>query len=1400
MVKKFNSMFIEWLLNYPGRKSCIISIFIGVSFLFNSFSQNLNLEYRNPIFEYLSRENSLPDNSVTCILQDYLGYLWLGTLNGLVRYDGYSIKVFKPDQNDSSSISSGTILVIYEDKNKNLWIGTRNGINKFNRSNDSFKSYKYNPGDTNSINGNRINCIYEDDNGKFWVGTNKGLNLFDGTKGTFSSYYLTDSKLKNSIGINAVIKDPASNDLLVGTNTAGLWRFKTKGKIFSKYKFNTPDVPDKKIGLIQSFCKSRDGIIWMASSNTLSSLDPRKKEYKSYIEFPIINNQYQNTKGAVIEDRFGFIWCGYWALDKGIFCLNPQTGIYHQYKITPAAPDNSDYNRIYSLYEDNSGIIWIGSWLRGLVKWDRRKYKFQVLKNDPANANSISYSRIYNLNYDRKGYVWFATGKALDKFDFRTGKFRHYLKNNDIIKHLIMLIIGNSGNIWFSTLEHNLVRFNPANGSYQSYFNDPEDSLNHDNEEVIYIFQDRFGVLWLGTRFSGLYKYDIKRNKIKHYMHYPNDPESLSANRVNVIFEDSFGTLWIGTDVGGLDKFDGDTEKFTYTCLKTILNIYEDKQKNFWVIDYFSGLNLFDRKKNKIIASYGEKEGIINQTIINILEDDHNNLWLTTQMGLSKFSVQKKTFKNYTTADGLPNNRFHGLGGKDANGNMYFKTEGGIIYFHPDSIKDDPIPPKVVLSRVSLFNKPGEKLNYKGFISELKEITLPYYQNDLRFDYVGLHFSLPAKNKYKYILENFDRNWVDAGTQRNATYTNLDPGKYIFSVKAANKDGIWNETGTSITVIITPPWWETTHAYILYFLIVSGIIFLTWRLQLKRLRLNHEYEMSRFEAEKMHEVDELKSRFFTNISHEFRTPLTLILGPVKQMIERIKDEKTSLDTGKIKNELQVVHKNANSLLKLVNELLDISKLESGNMKLHASPQNIIPLLKVLVLSFSSYAERKRIALKFNNKDDEIIAYIDKEKIEKVITNLLTNAFKFTHEGGEIEATVNSFPNNTLSSPTERHMVGKNGFIEISIRDTGIGISEEKIPKIFDRFYQVNASNTREHEGTGIGLSLTKELIELHKGRIEVESEEGRGTTFKLSIPLGKEHLEPDEICELEEDENLPAPIKSINTHEDENGKTGLELSTDLNPSAFNSEKPILLIVEDNYDVRNYIRNYLESDYKIIEAGDGEDGWIKSIENIPDLIISDVMMPKTDGFELCSKLKVDERTSHIPLILLTAKAAKQDKIEGFETGADDYLVKPFETDELKARIKNLINQRKRIHEHFRKHGIIELEESKISSSNKKFIKKVFDTISENISDPSFNVETLSKLISLSRSVLHKKIVSLTGEPPVELIRRIRLNKAAELIKKKTGNISEIAFDVGYNNPAYFSECFKKQFGVAPSQYK
>jgi len=1139
---------------------------------------------------------------------------------------------------------------------------------------------------------------------------------------------------------------------------------------------------------ILGFHKTDDEFLWMGTNKGLVQLNLISNQLKFYQIVPTTTYIQGNANDftSILQDKNGLIWTGTpGELGGGLVQFDTETEQFQRFKYESFNPHSLRYNTILSLCEDKTGILWVGTHMGGLSRWDRKKWKFKHIGHDPKTLNSISEDNVVSICEDEKGILWFGTfEQGLNRYDRKKNQFTCYLHDplnpyslsNNGLESVIEDPV-ESGVLWIGTWGSGLDKFYKEEKIFIHFQQDPTDDNSISCNIIRTLFIDSRGVLWIGTE-EGLNRFNRKTKKFKRFQNDPEDSTSLSGDRVNSIFEDKAGTIWIGTDGYGINRFNPVSENFvSYKSLsnnewpKLITCLYEDKKGNFWIGTHMEGIYLFDRKKGVYTKNLNEKDGLSNNVVRAILEDDSGNLWISTTTGLSKFNPTTESFKNFGKSEGLGGIRFNYSAIKTKSGEMIFVGEHGFNIFHPDSVKDDPVPPQVVIANVSLFNRPGEKLIFEQFISELDEIILTYDQNDLSFDFVGLHYGDPRKNSYKYILDGFDDNWIDAGTQRNATYTNLDPGEYIFKCNASNRDGIWNEKGASIKIIILPPWWATTWAYIIYAIIVLSIIYFTWRLQLKRIRIKHDYEMSRFEAEKMHEVDEMKSRFFANISHEFRTPLTLILGISKKILDKTKEQV-------FKDDIGIIKRNANRLHGLVNQLLDLSKLESGKMKLEASEQNIIPLLKGLVLSFTSFAERKRIKIKFNSDEEEIVAYLDKDKVEKIVINLLSNAFKFTPQGGRIDFGVKKFDKK----------------FEITISDTGIGINPERIDKIFDRFYQVDSSHTREQEGTGLGLALTKELVELHKGKIRVESSEGKGSTFTVTLPLGKDHLKPEEIVEDKLlREKIVSEVDEISPeYEGQKVRSDIEVLTE-------TEKLLMLIVEDNADVRNYIKGNLKEDYRILEAVNGEDGLHQAINHIPDLIISDVMMPKMDGFEMCDKIKNDERTSHIPVIMLTAKATSQDKIDGYKTGADDYIMKPFEPDELKARIKNLVEQRKRIQEHFQKKGIFELDQTKITSVDKRFLQKVVEIIIHNISDASFSVEAFAGHLCISKSLLHKKIVSLTGEPPGELIRRIRIKKAADLIRQKFGNISEIALEVGFNNPAYFSECFKKQFGVSPSQY-
>ena len=1415
----------------PSTLHCVLLVQLIILLSPQTFPQTNITEKIH--FKHLTTEDGLSSNLITCVVKDKRGFIWIATLDGLNRFDGKQIKVYRYSEDDPNSIGANEVYYLCVDHSGTLWIGTdSNGLNRYNPEKDNFTRY-LNPNDSTAL-ANTIMIVIADKSGMLWLGTHHGgFHSFNPKTEKFTSYFniLGDS---TSLSHNYIwtLHEDSEGNIWIGTIGGGLNRFNRENQTFTRYRHD-PDNPNSlSSDLVPGICEDKSGALWLGTYgggiNKLTFNKDNDSAVFTHLKFDLLNPKgvSGNNIDCILIDENNVLWFGtsetglnrsvsdiednsqlsvisykhdsydpsslagnsirhLYIDDEGVYWISSYGGLniynskqkpFRNYKHEVGNPYSLKGDYVMSLCEDKYGLIWLGTQNGGLNRWDRKTDKIINFINDPNNPNSISDNRVTSLGEDSEGYLWVGTyAEGLNKFDKKTGKFIRYkhdpLKPGSVSEITLdrgIIEDKKSGLLWIATANRGFNIYNKETDSFFNINNNPESlKILSSNLYTTIRLIDKSGIFWITTKEGGMVLYDPEKDELKNFSSDTVNASSLSSNNITYVYEDKSNFLWIGTYGGGFYKVERGNNQF---------------------------------------KGYMIKDGLPGDNVISILEDDHGNFWISTNKGLSKFDPATESFRNYDVEDGLLSNDM-GKGIKTKSGEMIFICGSGFVIFHPDSIKDNIKIPPVYITDFYLFNKPvpigydslfGRIILSKSII-ECEEIELNFDDNVFAFEFTALDFHAPLKNKYAYIMEGFDKSWAYTDANRNiATYTNLDPGEYIFRVKGSNNDGYWNEKGASIKVIILPPWWRTNLAYLIYFLLIGSIFYLIWKAQLRRIKIKNEFEMSRFEARKLHEVDELKSRFFANISHEFRTPLTLILGPAKDVLESTKETKT-------KQNVSLIKRNAVRLLGLVNQLLDISKLESGNMKLEATPRNIIPFLKGLVLSFTSYAERKRITLKISSIEDEIIVYLDKDKFEKIITNILSNAFKFTPEGGSIEVGVSLHPEFISGSHSDvdyssrtkiPKLVRNERFVKITISDTGIGIPADRIDKIFDRFYQVDGSHTREHEGTGIGLSLTKELVEVHKGKIEVESEPGKGSTFTISFPLGKEHLEPEEICEADEEKEYEYE-KEISGLEEEEEKSEFK-NTEIEFTDKNL-LPLLLIVEDNSDVRSYIKDNLKTDYRILEAADGEDGWDKSTAQIPDLIVSDVMMPKMDGFKLCEKLKTDERTSHIPMILLTAKAAKEDKLAGYETGADEYLMKPFDTDELKSRIKNLISQRKRLQQHFRKQGLIGIDQQKITSVDKKFLQKSIDIINKHISDSSFSVEMLAEELAISRSGLQKKIQSLIGETPGDLIRRIRLNEAAELIKHKFGNLSEIALEVGYNNPAHFSEAFKRQFGVAPSQY-
>lgn len=1394
---------------FCAEKGFVMYRTIFLTFLFFIIIYSSTYSQPDYKFERPSFSDQLENISVNCIHQDYFGFIWLGTVKGLYRYDGYKLKEYTHNPDDPYSISSTYVLTIYEDpvdSGKVLWIGTGGGLSKLNRVNGRFYNYEFRK-DSSSLKFDGVGTICKDKYGNHWLGGD-GLKRFNKESGEVTNY------LKNiePLIIYTIIEDHSG--IIWGGSNIGLIKLNQKIKDGENYTIYDV-IKDNPYGMgrnmVSAVYEDRKNVLWIGTYDGIYIFDAESGKFirpKLKVGDPEIS-----LTQKIVEDKKGNLWaCG-----SDLIKINSLRDTLIYYPQYADFRDSTESLGVNNFCTDNSGNIWVSLGESGVNKIIPVRTKFKYFSHNPNDKFSLPKNEVTSFVEDNLGVVWLTTAwDGLVKFEKNSGRF--FIAGGSPVA--LNVSKGPDGVLWFSCISA-LCSFNPETGFGAPHFGNgilfppgfTEVTDNPDRNRVIrdslynivdpdmidmrgganailYCFADSKGVIWtLHGPTSSLCQYDQINGR---YVPYKVEVDGKVYNSFSTIFEDTRGTLWFGTTGDGLLKRienkseTGQDEFVEYTeelnNVNSLSNNYvsviaEDSSGFLWV-GTANGLNKFD-PATETFTRYKVKDGLPSGVIAGIVVDDEGNIWVSSDKGLSKLDPKTGVIKNYDKSNGLQANVFSEKSCyKDSKGNIYFGGNNGFNMFKPSDILNNSNIPQVRIVGFQLFNKnikPGEDSPLKKSLEFSKKIILDSDQDVFTLEFAALEYSNPERNQFAYKMEGIDPDWVYTDANRSfATYTKLDPGEYTFRVKASNNDGIWNEEGASINVIILPPWWRTNWAYALYVLLIISIITTAWRIQSNRLRLKHQAEIEHLQVEKYQEIDRLKSHFFANISHEFRTPLTLILGPVNSLLEKFKADSAV-------SELKVVRRNAERLLQLVNQLLDLSKLEAGKMQLRTSEENIVSLVKGMVLSFVSLAETKKINLNFNSFVKKLDVYIDREKFAKVINNLLSNAIKFTSEGGTIEIDVSRKENN----------------VEINISDTGIGIPNQKLEKIFDRFYQVDGSHTREQEGTGIGLSLTKELVDLQRGEIFVNSEEGKGTTFTVTLPLGKEHLKPEEIIGTSERDK--DDIFSTNKGEIISDNENLKEKIDIEIIK-ETEKPILLIVEDNADVRNYIKGYFESEYKLIEAVNGKEGLEKSLKFIPDLIVSDVMMPKMDGIELCSKLKTDERTSHIPVILLTAKASEQDKISGLETGADDYLMKPFDVRELKVRIRNLIEQRKKLREHFRKVGLFDFQTEKINNTDKKFLQNAVDIINKNISDEDFNVQMFADSMAMSRSQLHRKLIALIDESPGDLIRRIRLTKAAKLIEQNFGNISEIALEVGYNNPANFTRSFTSHFGVSPSQYQ
>lgn len=1339
-------------------------------------------------FSHLDVNDGLSHNHVTSCLKDSKGFLWIGTNFGLNRYDGYQIKTFLNDIHDSTSISNNNINGIFETPDRKIAVVASGVLNIYDPATETFESnltafYKQ-----YELPAGNITSMSKDYRGVYWFVQAAGLVAYD-------------PQIKKSFRIN---HDPRDSTTIASNNVTGItfdhqgntWVMHANGVLEKvihdkngyKVSWRNKFLSQKYHGQTYAYVPvaDSDGDVWVftlngtigaylfaASENTIRHLHQHAKSMA-------LNT---NIVRGIMEDDHGLIWIG---TDHGGINLVDKRNQSVRYLLYDEADEKSlGQNSIMVLYKDETGIMWVGTFKKGLSFYHPNIIRFPLIKTSPSDPEGLPFSDVNRFVEDHKGNLWIGTnGGGLIYYDRLHGTFKQFKHDPDDPNSIsgdviVSLCIDHENKLWIGTYYAGL---NSYDGKiFRRYINDPNDSGTLSDESVWEIFEDSENRLWIGTLSQGL---DLFDRKSKNFLHYDlGSPDSIYSNYISVLTEDKDGNLWVGTSGGiyvrmkdtGLVRHFASQKGNQHSLNNNIIyDIKEDKEGNIWV-GTSDGLNLYD-KKTSHFTSFKKEQGLPHNSILTILEDEQGDIWMSTPNGLSRMQKPGSAggdyiFNNYDEADGLQGKQFNeNAAYKTSDGELIFGGANGFNIFKPEGLGMNVTAPEVVFTDFMVFQrtlKPGEKLDgqiiLKKSITETEQITLPFDKNFFTIEFAGLSFFHPYKNEYRYLLEGLHTGWLSAESKsRKVTFTNLDPGEYVLKVRAANNDGIWSSEPTALKITVLPPFWKTHPAFVLYALLIAGALFLIRKFIQQREKMKFAIEQERQEAIRMHQLDMMKIKFFTNVSHEFRTPLALILTPLEKILAATTDVAQQ-------NQFRLIQRNAKRLLNLVNQLLDFRKLEVQEIKFNPSEGDIIQFIKETVYSFSDLSEKKNIAFTLNTSLTSLETLFDQDKLEKILFNLLSNAFKFTAEQGTVVVNIN------------RERDGDAQWLKIEVRDTGIGIPQDKQDKIFDRFFQHDLPKSILNQGSGIGLSITKEFVKIHGGTITVESEPGKGSCFTVRLPVQDvfhHEIRPEETSLTEE--SHPATVHEL-------------------PGNAVQTKPVLLLVEDNEDFRFYLKDNLKFEFTIMEARNGAEGWKKIVRHIPDLIVSDIMMPEMNGIELCRKIKEDTRVSHIPTILLTARTQEEQRLEGIRVGADDYITKPFNFEILISRIRNLIAQREKFHKAFPKQIEIKATELNITSLDTKFIQEAIRYVEENVSNPEFSVEDLSKLLAISRSNLYKKLLSLTGKSPLEFIRAIRLQHAAQLLEKSQLTVAEVAYQVGFNNPKYFTRYFKEMYHTLPSLY-
>lgn len=1355
----------------------------------NLFSQN---SFEN--YQFLTIKEGISKRAVSSISQDQYGFMWFGTDGaGLYKYDGVNYTNYEFDWKNKNAINSNLIYATYIDSYNRLWVGTEEGL-----------------------------CLY-----------NRNLNKFENIE--LKNAYLIGYKYP--ISVKSIIQDNTGN-LLIGTYAHGLFKLNLKSLKVETVKWNTTLNSNSKINC---FVKNKKGILYLGTDLGVIEYDSRSNKVKQatwgakkikvsnsieslYIDanqnvwvgtlssglLKISSNQKatqidafrvsSNKILSVIGVNSNTIMCG--TENDGLFLINDKGHVLHRYLNSKSDSHSLKSNSIWSLYLDKEKRIWLGYYNKGVGVFDKRNAKFNAIESLSTNTNSLQTSSVTGIEKDNSGKLWISMeGGGVDVLDPATKIYKH-INNQDsksysglTSNNILTVFIDSNQNIWLGSWNDGIYFLKKGSKTFVNFTS--KNTIGLTSDQIFSFSEDSKGMIWIGSYMKGLHYYDPLKNEFHHCDSQPFVANNLNTANIRKVLVDSRNLIWVATIDGLYQVRKNSNATFSVVSMKdvmsrsiksnkstnTILSLYESKNKILWIGTAGSGLFSYDGKKNKLVG-YTDFSGFKEKLVVAITESRDGAIWISGKTGITKLDLKNKKAENFSTDDGLLSNDFNNNAVlNDKNGDLYFGSYEGVNYFNPNKTSNNIKEPLLYLDDFKLFNKsihPNESQSpLSKVLSETNHITLQYDQSVFTIEYIGLNYSYPSTNEYAYYLEGFEKNWNYVGNKRSATYTNLAPGKYVFNVKSAARSGNWNLKPLQLYIEILPPWWRTSLAYFFYILLLVGAFYIINKYFQNRFKEKQAIKFERDKAIQIERLNTKKLQFFTNISHEFRTPLTLILNPLADLIKN-KSQELPHD---VVNKLQIMYKSSDRLSKLINELMDFNKLQFNQVVVQVQKIEVVGFTKDIISYFDEEASSRGITLAFESNTTELYDWLDPKMVEKIIFNIVSNAFKVTADHGFIKVQI------IVLQKTEQfpltNIENEISCFQIAIADTGAGLDKKDIKKIFDRFYQVNNLSKAYYGSTGIGLEVVRGFVELQKGKIEVESELGIGSTFTITFPLGNDFFSKNEIVSetFKREAKINSHLLSILSKEKSNEPISEKVHT-------------ILIVEDNTELRNYLKNELKKEYKVLVAENGQKGLELAIEKTPDIIMTDVIMPIMNGLDLCKNIKKDIKTSHIPLLMLSAKAMVKDKLEGIDSGADIYLSKPFDMDILKSSLAQLLTSRQIMFNKFY-HGITKKTKSKTTTVDNEFIQKTLNFIHENINESDLSVEILASKVFLSRSQLYRKIKTLTGVSVNEFIRNVRLEKAKELIALGNDNINEVSYKVGFTSPSYFTKCFKEKYGHLPT---